>query len=83
MIDAALSGKHPDQRTLVKTSRIPLAIVNGADDPVINLDYIDSLTFANLWNRGAVRVENAGHGLHWQRHKEFNVLLDNFLTSVA
>ncbi|TCQ15332.1 alpha/beta fold hydrolase [Rhizobium sp. PP-CC-3G-465] len=83
MIDAALSGKHPDQRTLVETSPIPLAIVNGADDPVINLDYIDSLTFANLWNRGAVRVENAGHGLHWQKHKEFNVLLDNFLTSVA
>lgn len=83
MIDAALSGKHPDQRTLVETSPVPLAIVNGADDPVINLDYIDSLAFANLWNRGAVRVENAGHGLHWQRHREFNVLLDNFLTSVA
>jgi pimeloyl-ACP methyl ester carboxylesterase len=83
MIDAALAGKHSDQRTLVETSPVPLAIVNGADDPVINLDYIDSLTFANLWNRGAVRVENAGHGLHWQRHKEFNVLLGNFLAGVA
>ncbi|MCR6727824.1 alpha/beta fold hydrolase [Agrobacterium fabrum] len=83
MIDAALSGRHSDQRTLVETSPVPLAIVNRADDPVINLEYIDSLTFANLWNCGAVRVENAGHGLHWQRHKEFNVLLDNFLTTIV
>ncbi len=83
MIEAALAGTHPDQRSLVESSPVPLAIVNGADDPVINLDYIDSLTFGNLWNRGAVRLENAGHGLHWQRHREFNVLLDGFLTSVA
>lgn len=83
MVDAALAGRHFDQRALVETSPVPLAIVNGADDPVINLDYIDSLTFRNLWNRGTVRLENAGHGLHWQRHKEFNLLLDSFLTAVA
>lgn len=83
MIDAALAGKHPDQRTLVATSPVPLAIVNGADDPVINLDYIDSLTFRNLWNSGAARLENAGHGLHWQKHKEFNALLNSFLADVA
>jgi pimeloyl-ACP methyl ester carboxylesterase len=83
MIDAALAGKHPDQRTLVETSLVPLAIVNGADDPVINLDYIDTLTFSNLWNLSAVRVEDAGHGLHWQKHKEFNALLNSFLTAVA
>lgn len=83
MIDAALAGKHSDQRTLVETSLVPLAIVNGADDPVVNLDYIDTLTFRNLWNGGAVRLENAGHGLHWQKHKVFNALLDSFLTDLA
>ncbi|TCM48328.1 pimeloyl-ACP methyl ester carboxylesterase [Rhizobium sp. PP-F2F-G48] len=83
MIDAALAGKHSDQRALVKTSPVPLAIVNGADDPLINLDYIDSLTFANLWESGPVRVENAAHGVHWQRHKEFNVLLDGFLSTIV
>jgi pimeloyl-ACP methyl ester carboxylesterase len=83
MIDAALAGKHPDQRTLVETLPVPLAIVNGADDPVINLDYIDTLTFRNLWNGGAVRLENAGHGLQWQKNKELNALLNSFLSAVA
>lgn len=83
MIEAALAGKHPDQRSLVETSPVPLAIINGADDPVINLDYIDTLTFRNLWNGDAVRLENAGHGLHWQKNKEFNALLNSFLSAVA
>lgn len=82
MIEAALAGKHSDQRALVETSPVPLAIVNGADDPVINLDYIDSLSFTNLWQRGPVRVENAEHGVHWQRHKAFNSLLDSFLSTI-
>lgn len=83
MIDAALAGRHLDQRNLVETSPVPLAIVNGADDPVINLDYIDSLAFRNLWSRGPVRLDDAGHGVHWQRPKEFNVLLDSFLTAIV
>ncbi|MCW8060137.1 alpha/beta fold hydrolase [Agrobacterium tumefaciens] len=83
MVDAALAGRHPDQRDLVETSPVPLAIVNGADDPVINLDFIDSVTFRSVWRRGPVRVENAGHGLHWQRPEEFNALLDSFLTAIA
>ncbi|PZM13213.1 alpha/beta hydrolase [Rhizobium tubonense] len=83
MIDAALSGKHLDQRALVENSAVPLAVINGADDPVINLDYIDSLKFRSLWARGAVRLENAGHGLHWQKHREFNSLLDSFLATIT
>jgi pimeloyl-ACP methyl ester carboxylesterase len=83
MIDAALAGKHYDQRALVESSPVPLAIVNGANDPVINLDYIDSLRFANLWNHGPVRLENAGHGLQWQKHRELNSLLGSFLVSIT
>jgi pimeloyl-ACP methyl ester carboxylesterase len=67
----------------VEISPVPLATVNGAEDPVINLDFIDSLTFRSLWRGGPVRVENAGYGLHWQRPEEFNALLDSFLTAIA
>lgn len=83
MIDAALAGKHRDQRALVEDSTVPLAIVNGADDPVVNLDYIDTLKFRNLWERGPIRLENTGHGGHWQKHREFNSLLDSFLATIA
>ncbi|NSZ87617.1 alpha/beta hydrolase [Agrobacterium tumefaciens] len=82
MVDAALSGKHLDQRDLVETSSVPLAIVNGADDPVIDLDYIDSLNFRNLWERGPMRVEKVGHGLHWQTRDRFNSLLESFLATI-
>jgi len=82
MFEAVFAGTQTDQRELVATSPVPLAIVNGADDPVINLDYIDSLTYQNLWTAQPLRIAGAGHGPHWQRHKEFNELLLGFLHSL-
>jgi len=79
MVDAVLAGTQVDQQELVATTPVPLAIINGADDPVINLDYIDSLTYRNLWTPRPLRLTGAGHGPHWQRHEQFNELLRGFL----
>ncbi|MVA58473.1 alpha/beta fold hydrolase [Agrobacterium vitis] len=82
MVDAVIAGTQIDQRELVATSNVPLAIVNGADDPVINLDYIDSLKYRNLWTHRPLRLADAGHGPHWQQHPIFNEMLRSFLNSL-
>jgi pimeloyl-ACP methyl ester carboxylesterase len=82
MVDAVIAGTQIDQRELVATSNVPLAIVNGAADPVINLDYIDSLKYRNLWTDRPLRLADAGHGPHWQQHHVFNEMLQSFLNSL-
>lgn len=82
MVEAVLAGTQLDQRELVATSGVPLAIINGADDPVIDLDYIGSLKYRNLWTNRPLRLANAGHGPHWQQHHIFNEMLQSFLNSL-
>lgn len=82
MIEAAIAGHGSDQRRLAETSLIPLAIVNGQNDPVINLDYIDSLDYANIWEGEPIRMKGAGHALHRERPDEFNDVLVRFIDFV-
>ncbi|WLD96319.1 alpha/beta hydrolase [Agrobacterium leguminum] len=82
MVEAVLAGTQIDQREFVTMSAVPLAIINGTDDPVINLDYIDSLRYGNLWTDRPLRLAGAGHGPHWQQQHIFNEMLQSFLGSL-
>lgn len=82
MIEAALAGTGSDQRQVVETSLVPLAVVNGEDDPVVNLHYVDSLSYANLWTDKPLRVSGAGHAAHWEKSLEFNSLVLSFLSGL-
>ena len=82
MLEAVMAGQDGDPRDVVAISTVPLAVVNGADDPVVNLDYVDSLTYRNLWTHLPLRVANAGHGVHWQQPALFNELLQGFLQTL-
>lgn len=54
-------GEHADQRRLVETSSTPIAIVNGAEDPVIRARYFDKPRYANLWSGRRHDIPGAGH----------------------
>lgn len=58
----AARGLGIDQREAVSNHRIPTAIVNGEDDQIINLDYVDSISYANLWQDTCFRIPNGGAG---------------------
>ncbi|WP_377299358.1 alpha/beta fold hydrolase [Rhizobium sp. SGZ-381] len=82
MVEAAVAGEGCNQRHLAETSPVPLAIINGEDDPVINLDYIDTIAYANIRSGKPIRIAGAGHGVHRERAGELNQLLSKFLTDV-
>ncbi|MDP9813733.1 pimeloyl-ACP methyl ester carboxylesterase [Rhizobium tibeticum] len=78
MIESAVAGEDSHQRFIAKTTSIPLAIINGENDPAISLDYIDSIDFANIWEGEPIRIRGAGDGVHREKTEKFNEILLRF-----
>ncbi len=76
-------GDRANQARVVETSMIPLAVVNGADDPLVRLSYFDDIDYANLWERRAFRIEGAGHAPFLSHPNSFNAVLYRFASDMA
>jgi pimeloyl-ACP methyl ester carboxylesterase len=83
LFEAARAGEGIDQRVTVSESTIPLAVVNGGDDPIVNLDYFETVPFGNLWQGKCQRLEGLGHAPFWEEPAVFNPILERFLQNVA
>lgn len=82
MMDAAVAGRHVDQRTLVETSPVPLAVVTGADEPFVNNAYLATLNYANLWENQIHVIDGSGHAPFRDAREAFDPLLARFLDAV-
>jgi pimeloyl-ACP methyl ester carboxylesterase len=78
MFGSVVQGQALDEREIVATTSVPLAIVNGVDDVFIQAPYFESLSYSSLWNRGVVRMDGAGHAPFLQQSGQFNTLLAAF-----
>ncbi|WP_322049895.1 alpha/beta fold hydrolase [Paraburkholderia bannensis] len=83
LFQAMRADDYADQRTTVKNSAVPIAVLNGADDKVINLDYLDRVAYGNLWERRCHRIAGSGHAPFWQQAQRFDSLLARFLDDVT
>jgi pimeloyl-ACP methyl ester carboxylesterase len=83
VFEAARAGAGVNQRWVVENNPAPLAIVNGADDSIVNLDYVDSLQYARLWSGRCHRLEGAGHAAFRESPVAFNNLLGQFLADIV
>ncbi|MEX0446114.1 alpha/beta fold hydrolase [Xenorhabdus sp. SGI246] len=79
MFEAFTSPQATDQKLLAETSKIPLAIVNGAGDPFINAEYIESLHYQNLWQDQIISLVGVDHAPFWEAPARFNPILSDFL----
>lgn len=82
LFEGARAGEGGDQRVAVKNSLVPLAVVNGAADRLVNLDYIDSVAYGNLWEGRCHRLDGLGHAAFWEGPLEFDLVLERFLRDV-
>ncbi|MFD6511920.1 alpha/beta fold hydrolase [Rhodococcus sp. NPDC060176] len=83
MFDAFGAGRESDQKALVATASVPLAVIDGARDPFVNTSYVASLTFANLWEGTYHVIPGVGHAAFWEAPEVYNPLLQRFLGSFA
>jgi pimeloyl-ACP methyl ester carboxylesterase len=79
---SAQSGGLVDEVAIVGDMKIPLAIVQGREEQIVDLGYLQRLPAPTLW-RGTVQViDGAGHSPQWEQAGAFNEMLDAFAASV-
>lgn len=75
-------ANYKDEVEIVANMETPLAVIHGAEEQLVNVDYIRGLAMPSLW-RGEVQIiEDAGHAPHWEQPEQFNALLAEFVTDV-
>ncbi|KAK7532359.1 Alpha/Beta hydrolase protein [Phyllosticta citribraziliensis] len=79
MFDAFKGGRGVDQRQLCEESDVPVAVVNGGAEPFVNLDYLDEIAYANLWEGAAHRIDGLGHAPFWERPDLFASFWERFV----
>jgi pimeloyl-ACP methyl ester carboxylesterase len=72
-----------NQRDVVSRTQVKTAVVNGREDCVVDLDYIDGVPFSRLWRETCFRIPGAGHAPFLEAPIAFNALLSAFLAEVA
>jgi pimeloyl-ACP methyl ester carboxylesterase len=82
LFEAARAGEGVDQRLIVGSSPVPLAVVNGGADRFVNLDYFDTVAEANLWEGRCHRLSGLGHAPFWEAPGDFDPVLERFLQDV-
>jgi pimeloyl-ACP methyl ester carboxylesterase len=56
LFESSREGIGIDQRQTIESAWLPIAVMNGAEDFLIKLDYFDTVNFKNLWNGKAYRL---------------------------
>ena len=82
MMEAAIRGDGADQRLIVEHDPTPLAIVNGADEPMINNDYLKLINYQNLWEGKIHLIPDVGHAPFWESPEAFDEILLRFVTGL-
>ena len=77
-----IAGGASDERAIVETMSVPLAIIDGADDPLVNGDYVDALRYGSLWEGKRHLVPAAGHAPFLDAPAAYNATLARFLAEV-
>ena len=76
-------GLYRDEAAIVRDLKIPLAVLHGAEDGLVNAEYFASLPMPTLW-RGAVQmIPGAGHAPQWETPESFDALIGTFVTETA
>ncbi len=83
MLGAFVAGVGADQRRIVESSNIPLAIVNGGGEPFVNNEFVKSIDYANLWNGEVHILDGVGHAPFWEAPGRFDPIFSRFLAEVT
>lgn len=83
MFASLFAGMASDQKRIVETSPVPVAVVNGAQDPLVNLDYVGGLAYANLWDKHCYVLRGAGHAVFLDKPETFMPIFARFAADMV
>ncbi|OLR95055.1 alpha/beta fold hydrolase [Actinokineospora bangkokensis] len=80
---SAGAGQFADEFAILSALRLPLAVLHGAEEQLINFDYLRGLDFPALWRNAVQVVPGAGHAPHQEAPARFAALLTEFILDVG
>jgi len=75
------NNEYSDEVELLQQKNIPLLVVFGKDEKIIDADYLDNAILPT-WNKTIYKVEGASHFVNIDRPKIFNELIKQFFDDV-
>ncbi|HFE39354.1 MAG TPA: alpha/beta hydrolase [Gammaproteobacteria bacterium] len=72
-------ANYKDEVEIVANMTQPLAVFHGAEEQLVNADYISGLNMPTLWRSAVQKIADAGHVTHWEQAEAFNELLTAFI----
>lgn len=75
-------GRIADEVEIVRNLKIPLAIVHGEEEQIVDLAYLQRLEAPTLWRKQVQLIAGAGHAPQWEKAAEFDAILDAFAASI-
>jgi pimeloyl-ACP methyl ester carboxylesterase len=76
-------GRFRNETDVVTQLTVPLAVLHGEHEQLVNLEYLEAVSMPTLW-RGRVQViPRAGHALHREAPDAFAALLTAFAEEVG
>lgn len=79
LFESEKAGRTHDQHALACRLGIPVALVIGAHDPVVNRRYMHNLLLPNMWRGGVIEIPDAGHAPFLDQPMRFNALVRAFV----
>jgi pimeloyl-ACP methyl ester carboxylesterase len=80
MVANGMAGRGADEVATVTNTDRPVAVVQGAADPFLRIDYLEKVPFRTLWQERPILIP-AGHAAHWQAPRAFNEAMMDFVTA--
>ena len=78
MLSSFMAGNGHDQKAAATRSAVPLAIVDGAEEPFVNNDFVTGLAYDNLWEDRVHLIDGIGHAPFWEAPDLFDPYLQRF-----
>jgi pimeloyl-ACP methyl ester carboxylesterase len=76
-------GEARDEGEVARDLKVPLAVLHGGEEQLVNGRYFGSVTMPTLW-RGAVQmIPGAGHTPQWETPKVFDALIEAFVKETS
>jgi pimeloyl-ACP methyl ester carboxylesterase len=82
LLQSVLNNEMQDEIAIAENGTIPVAIIHGEADKIINKHYYEGIAFANLWRGEIHLVPNAGHLPCLENPGVYNRLLKELLKEI-
>ncbi|KAF2830404.1 alpha/beta-hydrolase [Ophiobolus disseminans] len=74
-----LDGVGADQRRIVESKDVLIAVVNGAEEQFVDLAYLDNIRWKKLWRGNCMRLQGLHHAPFWEEPDAFEKVLVEFV----